>query len=469
MTHAGVAAAAVASLLLLADCGGDLPRAARAASYNVQPGYIEPTPQRTGDPQAGYRALVNEPYVSCGLPLQAWRRVVPDFTADDLLPGRESASASLPYAFTAHRNADGVDLVVSNCLTCHAARWQGELVVGLGNESLDFTGDPQDAVDTAGVYVRGEAATRAYNHFADRIAGIAPYIRTRTIGVNPATNLTWALMAHRDPVTLAWSDTALIEPPPREPLPVSVPPWWRMADKHAMFYTGLGRGDHARFMLMAAMLCADSVPEVKAVDQYAADIRAYILSLSPPRWPFALDPALAAQGREVFEARCARCHGRYGEQAQYPNLLVSLDEVGTDAAYALAATDGSEQRFYDWTARSFYGERAVTSPARGYVAPPLHGVWATAPYLHNGSVPSIAVLLDSPRRPTYWARKSFANDDYDPRSLGWAFDAWAAGEQPDEERVYDTTRHGHGNGGHRFGDALRAAEQRAVLEYLKTL
>ena len=52
----------------------------------------------------------------------------------------------------------------------------------------------------AGLYVRGGEETAAWQRWADRIEGIAPYIRTSTLGANPATNLTWALMAHRDPV-----------------------------------------------------------------------------------------------------------------------------------------------------------------------------------------------------------------------------------------------------------------------------
>ena len=49
-----------------------------------------------------------------------------------------------------------------------------------------------------------------------------------------------------------------------------------------MFYTTLGRGDHARFMILASMLCADSVEEAEAADAYAPDIRAFIESLQPP-------------------------------------------------------------------------------------------------------------------------------------------------------------------------------------------
>ena len=119
-----------------------------------------------------------------------------------------------------------------------------------------------------------------------------------------------------------------------------------------------------------------------------------------------------------------------------------------------------------WFNGSFYGERSRLEPGDGYVAPPLDGVWATAPYFHNGSVPSLAAVLDSSRRA---ARTAIVrgSDDYDLDVVGWRTPPVEPGA--DETRVYDAARPGHGNGGHSFGDALSAAERAAVLEYLKTL
>ena len=446
---------------------------AEDSPFRSDVGPVPAYPQRSGDPEAGYQALVNEPYVSCGIPYRAYRRVAPDTPPEQQLPGRVGRSSELPYSLTAHRNADGVEVLSSNCLTCHAARFNGELVVGLGNEFLDFTRDPRRFVNEVGAYVRGEAETAAWQKWADRIEGIAPYIRTDTVGVNPATNLTWALMAHRDPRSLAWSASPLMESPPRQPLPVSVPPWWRMAKKHAMFYTTLGRGDHARFMILASALCADSVAEARTVDAYAPDMRAYIASLKPPAYPWSIKPTLADAGRELFERQCSRCHGSYAEDATYPNQVVALDEVGTDPEYALAATDGREDRFYRWLSDSFYGELARPEPARGYIAPPLDGVWATAPYLHNGSVPDLATLLESSRRPRFWRWRG-DTPAFDQQTLGYEFEALPQGKSGESDldarsRIYDTTLRGYGNAGHTFGDPLSAEERRAVLEYLKSL
>jgi mono/diheme cytochrome c family protein len=428
-------------------------------------------PQRPGDAEAGRQALLNAPYVSCGMPYAAFRRLVPETDPADLIPGREGRNAELPYFLTAHTDANGVEVVASNCLTCHAGRIGDDVVIGLGNSAADFTADPRGAVTQAGAYVRGPAETAAWQRWADRIEGIAPYIRTETLGSNPATNLTWALMAHRDPASMAWSDTPLLEPPPERPVPLRVPPWWWMGKKNAMFYTTIGRGDHSRFMLLASLLCADSHEELAAVDAYAADIHAFITSLKPPGYPWPVDAALAAAGREVFEEHCASCHGTHGATPDYPNRVIPLDRIGTDPTYALQATSGELDRFYGWVDRSPHGGTVRAAPAPGYIAPPLDGIWAVAPYLHNGSVPSLAALLDSSQRPPFW--RPLQPQDYDTEALGWRFEELETGKEgrdPAERiRVIDTTLPGYGNGGHLFGDPLDAAARRALLEYLKTL
>lgn len=456
-----------AGLLLPACRDGAEPQVPKATV-----GPVPATAQRDGDPALGYAVIVGNEYMSCGLPYAAWRRVSPPAADAITLPGRDGANARLPYSLSVHRNDQGIEIISANCFACHAATFAGELVIGLGNESLDFTADPMPAIDAVGSYVGAGAETEAWRKWAERIGAIAPYMVTDTIGVNPAPNLTLALIAHRDPATLAWSPTPLLEPPPRSPLPVSVPPWWRMAKKHALFYNAMGRGDHARYMMMKSLVCADSVAEAEAIDAGFVHVRAYLASLRAPEYPFAIDAELAAAGRSVFEQHCASCHGIYGPDGEYPNLLVALDVVGTDPEYARQAYDDAD-RFMDWFNRSWYGKIASAVPAPGYVAPPLDGVWATAPFLHNGSVPTLAALLDSGTRPTYWERDR-EGPEFDEQAVGWSYREVEGGKQSATDttrrkRIYDTTLPGYSNRGHQFGDELSARERRAVIEYLKTL
>ena len=113
----------------------------------------------------------------------------------------------------------------------------------------------------------------------------------------------------------------------------------------------------------------------------------------------------------------------------------------------------------------------------GYQAPPLDGIWATAPYFHNGSAPTVYDVLNSKTRPKLFTRSYRTDlDAYDPGEAG--LEGGVAGQSrrtpaktpPIERRkVYDTTKPGRGNGGHTYGDDLTDAERRAVIEYLKTL
>lgn len=110
---------------------------------------------------------------------------------------------------------------------------------------------------------------------------------------------------------------------------------------------------------------------------------------------------------------------------------------------------------------------ARDNPLLAYKARPLDGIWATAPYLHNGSVPTLHdLLLPAAERP-----KSFrlGTRDYDFDKVGYK--AMASGGSM--YRVTDDSGQvvaGNSNAGHEYGvGALTPADRRALLEYLKTL
>jgi mono/diheme cytochrome c family protein len=209
------------------------------------------------------------------------------------------------------------------------------------------------------------------------------------------------------------------------------------------------------------------------------DIRQYLLSLEPPKYPFPLDKELARKGEALFNKTCARCHGTYGETWTYPNRIVSLGEVGTDPSRAHGISD-KFMAYYNksWFAREepgWLGAGYLARQTAGYQAPPLDGVWATAPYFHNGSVPTLYHVLNSKARPQLFTR-SFrtAKEDYDPAKVGWKVQVLAHGPDSslpasEQRKVYDTTQPGRSNAGHPFGDRFTEDERQAVIEYLKTL
>jgi hypothetical protein len=101
-----------------------------------------------------------------------------------------------------------------------------------------------------------------------------------------------------------------------------------------------------------------------------------------------------------------------------------------------------------------------------YLARPLKGVWATAPYLHNGSVPTLYDLLHPDRRT---ARFAVGNREFDPVKIGYRDDLDATGPNV---WIYDTTQPGNSNIGHSgdaFGTSLPEDQKSALLEYLKKL
>jgi mono/diheme cytochrome c family protein len=210
---------------------------------------------------------------------------------------------------------------------------------------------------------------------------------------------------------------------------------------------------------------ADS-SEARQVDGHMPDVLAYIYSLQPPKYPKTIDQTLATKGMALFETKCSGCHGKYGQGESYPNLLIPGSIIKTDSL--LFSVNYTQPQLVDWFNRSWFAggsHPARLVPMRGYIAPPLDGIWITAPYLHNGSVPTLEALLNSKTRPTYWSR-SFEKPQYDYENVGWVYTVEKEGGSTS---VYDTKQAGYGNGGHYFGDALSDGERKAVIEYLKTL
>ncbi len=429
-----------------------------------EPVVLEPFEQRDGDPAAGLSYLVSADYVGCGLPAS--------FVSDTLgltapvelrVEGRPDEYADVRYDYNVFVNEDGVELAAANCLSCHAAPLRGELVMGLGDVNRDWSGDIGPVVNNDLSFFFADVDERAaYQKWRRHMIAVADYVQVQTRGHNPADNLAAALFAHRDPDTLAWSDEPLLEPPPETPVPTDVPAWWLMAKKNAMLMTGAGRGDHSRIMMTASTLCVDDTVTAAAIYEDMDDVRAYIASLTPPPFPGPIDAGLAEVGEGLFVQHCASCHGTYGDHPSYPNLLVPVADVGTDPMLAQGAAQLST-RFVEWFNDSFYGETATLVPEVGYVAPPLDGVWATAPYFHNASVPRLSQVLHSPSRPAGFYR-SFDADAYELDDPGWP-----VANGPADSGQFNTALPGHDNQGHTFADALDDADRDALLEYLKTL
>ncbi len=458
--------------------------------------------QAEGDAEVGRTTLLEGSYMTCGVPYKLYAaggdQIAGAFGAKADAPriaGRGGKNADLPYSINAFTTPDGVEVVSGNCLMCHGGMADGQLVIGLGNATADFTGNASSvagSVPPALLDALGVTADEKHqlDLLVERGAAIAEYAVMRTIGNNPAEAMAVALMVHHDRETLAWSNEPVTDvavkgadgKPLADPIVTSdPPPWWRVHKKNALFYNGMARGDHRGTMALATSVCVDDVDRASDVDAMFQDIQAFVATVRAPAYPRSIDGDLAALGQTIFSRDCSGCHGSYGADAaddasdSYPNLLIPLDVIGTDPVVANAGVVHAPE-LVEWYNGSFYGgiTRMVPSdPFPGYMPPPLDGIWATAPYLHNGSVPSVALLLNSKARPKVWKRVDFDSTNLDENALGWPFEELDAPQAaaPDAEKtlIYDTSYFSQSNQGHTFGDHLSDDERRQVIEYLKTL
>jgi len=346
--------------------------------------------------------------------------------------------------------------LASDCLLCHGGSILGKSYVGLGNSALDMHSLYDDLARASGLPSR-----LTY-----------PYSNVR--GTTEAGAFAVTLLDYRDaqlnlrvPVKLPFR-TDLCEDPPA---------WWLLKRKKTMYLDGGSNARAVRSIMQFMLTPLNTAEHIKKQEPVFRDVQAFILSIEPPKYPFPIEESLAAQGKVLFEQTCARCHGTYGPNGAYPNKIVPLEEIGTDPTRATGFSAESLAHYNQtWFAQELGpdGKPYLAEHPAGYQAPPLDGVWATAPYLHNASVPTIYHVLNSKTRPQRFTR-SYRTDEtaYDLEKLGWKFTAVERVDAnlSDHERrkVYDTTQPGRGNRGHTFGDKFSEAERKAVIEYLKSL
>jgi len=433
-----------------------------------KPVFIPPGKQRTnGNVKKGYEYLTTGDYVKGGVPLNIF---LLGMFGQKTHMQRDGLNKNLPYGYTAVTANNGEVLVAPNCLQCHAQVFNDSLIIGLGNSLADFT--RSEKFNAANIELLEKILKRnapkqyeAAAPFINVSKTITPYLYADAKGVNIADRLAAILVAHRDPLNFKWNNEAQM-PIPNEVIPADTPPWWLLKKKNAMFYNGFGRGDFGRFLMASNLLTVNDTSESRSVDEHMPDVLAYIYSLQPPKYPKAIDQSLAAKGKIIFEQNCSDCHGTYGANSSYPNLLIPESIIQTDSF--LYKNNYSNPQFVNWFNKSWFttGDHpAQLVPFNGYIAPPLDGIWITAPYFHNGSVPTLEAVLNSKLRPKFWSR-DFDHPQYSYDVPGWKY---KVEDKPGNTSVYNTTLPGYGNYGHYFGDALRDEERKAVIEYLKTL
>ena len=374
-----------------------------------------------------------------------------------------------------------------NCLACHTGRVAGRVIFGAPNTHYLLQSLTEDVRNVK---------LRLGKRLTHMDKGSLLYPLGGSAGTTNAVMFGHILLNYRDPDLTFHADRPL---PVLTHHDVDAIPWWHYKHKSKLYVDGFAPKNH-RALMQFLLIPRNGPDKFAAWEPEYKDIEAWITSLEAPKYPFAIDADLATRGHQVFERNCATCHGHYkvpsplaeegarradeGATAHpwqttathstlisYPEKIIPLEEIGTDPVRLNSMSIGGRER-YGTTWFTYFGREAVVADPGGYVAPPLEGVWATAPYFHNGSVPTLADVLKSTDRPKAWHRTP---DGYDAARVG--LETERLDEVPPDvardfraRRLYfDTTLDGKSAAGHTFGDKLSDEDRKAVVEYLKTL
>ena len=364
----------------------------------------------------------------------------------------------LQYVVT-ESEATKAKLWTMNCFSCHGGSVYGVPTPGAPNNRYALQTMTEELRATK--FKIGKPLSRM-----DLGAMFIPLGTTH--GTTNAVVFGIGLMARRDP------QLNLIDAMPKPAVhhDMDAPPWWHFYKRPQIYIDGFAERGHRG--LMQFTLVPENGPEFYR--QHEDDFRqiyAYLMSLRAPKYEGPVDRLLANAGEKVFNETCASCHGTYGTSPTYPNLRSPLDEIGTDPVRLTALpVEGRKKYAVSWFAHhGETDEQTTVVDPDGYVAPPLDGIWASPPYLHNGSVPTLWALLNPEERPKIWRRVS---DEMDHEQVGFQIEVvdripLTQTDVAVRRQYFDTQRFGKSNEGHRFPESLTEDQRRAVLEYLKTL
>lgn len=433
-----------------------------------------------------------------GVPYRVWQ-VLPEMFPEHL-PGGGTAGtgydafgmivepgADRPIGFS-KRRVLGIELVGLNCAICHA----GSVRATPESARQVVLGMPSNTVDLQ-AYFRFLFACAADGRFTvgavmDRVRARGDLDAYERVALPRAIReLREQVLAQKDKVSY-WTRTPdfgpgrvdTFNPYKRLFFDLPVGDWVGTADFPALWNQRPRVGQHLHWdgnntsvrerNISAAIGAGVTAPHSglggrSSLDEPSmARLAEWVLDLAPPPFPGTqIDRAKAGRGAAHFAAHCADCHAPGGARLGRVEPLAGarlrtdphrLNSFPPEMAERMNTWGGA----YDWRFQNF-------RKTDGYANQLLDGVWARAPYLHNGSVPTLRDLLRPPgERPKTFRRGS---DVYNWADLG--FDSTTAREGGRTYFEFDTTLPGNGNGGHLYGVDLPAEAKDELLEYLKTL
>ena len=466
MSHSLILLARPALLLIVASLGW--------IRVNATEPQIGSRDSHVPSAERGYQLLVDTPFLSSDFTQEVFENLWQSWPE----PLRTEAAAKSPadrqamaferYGLTARPDDPSKPLqyVVDddgnwtmNCFACHGGKVFGETLPGSPNNRYGLQTLTEEIRSTK--FRMGKPLTRM-----DLGSMVFPLGTTH--GTTNAVFFGVELLSHRD------ADLNLVNTSsqPFAHHDMDAPPWWHFYKRSHLYIDGFAEKGHRG--LMQFILIPENRRDffIEHEDDFR-DIYAYLSSLRAPKFPGEINQELAKRGGQIFDRHCSECHGTYGDEEEYPNRRIPIADLNTDPVRLEALNVEGRQRYAkSWFAHGGEADQQATviDPG-GYVAPPLDGIWATPPYFHNGSVPTLWHVLNPGQRPTVWRRTA---ETIDSERVGFQIESVI--KVPFEERdaavrrsYFDTRRTGKSNAGHNYPSELSLEERKSVLEYLKTL
>jgi mono/diheme cytochrome c family protein len=207
-------------------------------------------------------------------------------------------------------------------------------------------------------------------------------------------------------------------------------------------------------------------------------MQGFLKDYHAPRYPRAVNQELAARGKKIYQDNCLHCHGTYSDSldkpvlVSFPNKFIEASRMNLDATRAGAVTKAMAFKIAKSAVKNKVSSADGTK--KGYVAMILDGIWTTAPYMHNGSVPTLWQFMNPELRPTRFEIGGHKLNLDELGIEGQMQDGvykYKEGYKPwTKSEIYDTNQLGRSNLGHESPfDELTIEEKKELLEYLKLL
>lgn len=421
-----------------------------------------------------------------------------------------------PFGFRLIEKNGAIGFTMS-CAQCHAGRLFGKTVLGLtnrwtrANQAFYLVKKSMKVVTPFWLQTLSQSTKEEkelYKRTRNNMQSIGIRLPQST-GLDTSLAQVALSLNHRNPDDWATKSEKFEKHPRPDDLdinPADSKPlvWWNVKYKNRWLADGSVKSNNPIFTnILWNEIGRGS--DLKELDQWLdqnqkviTELTAAVMSSQAPKFTDFFDanhfdPEKVYKGEKIFNQLCSRCHGTYVKawslsntneytwkqqvetiEVKYPKNTFSID-IGTDPYRYLGMK--SLTKLNDLSISKKYS--TLVEPQKGYVPPPLVGIWARWPYFHNNSSPTLcSVLTKSSDRPTAY----YMMDSEDPSTeFDSVCNGYPLGDKVDQKWQkkyfkYDSTKKGLSNAGHDEGiflnqgkEILSSHEKLALIQFLQTL